>query len=795
MNSFLGESEGERKGAEVEIENLSSLFEYLGLDVKLYEDISATKILESLTELSRSNDLFNHSVLVVAIASHGNAHGLYGVEIDGEEGNNLVTDKEINSIFSSGNCHNLVGKPKVFIFNACRVHDEDLQIDPNLITSHKERVFTDEQSLQARKRGTKNSDILNIYSCLEGYASNRSTKTGSLFISTLCETWKALGNTKSLSDIVTHVNGNLIQICTTPDPENEGSDMSQCCVSQSTLTAELRLGSVSGVDVIELDSKPRSRSKGSQKEKSSKWSLSFVKSKKNEVKTGKYKQPLVPEAVAEIEWLQHEDALADDLKTTQNESSSQTQLNYPIQAQPNYLMQTATNYFIRFMHKFSQPTLPQDAIQATPKDIIQATPKYPIQDTPKDPIQDTQKDPIQTTQKDPIQTTQKDPIQDTPKDPIQTTQKDPIQTTQKDRMQTLPEELMEISLTDLLNPSTEPKESLSKDLIENSLRDLLEISLKERIDIPLKDLILALPKELMETPLKNIIETLTTDLKESSIEDSTESDNSTNTADTRHTEFFLCGTAYDEVNTVYIADATNARVWCYDITQNLFPGYIYDPIFQTYPPYAVVADDNLVIVTCGTTLLAFDAQNLLKVGQFENKLANFSGIDINSNIVYAASNLMSFAIYTGTYSLDMKQMCLSLEGSGLKQDMYLCDLKLSVMFLILLFGNTTTPLCVFNKDGRFLCVILHTAAIHSFRFFTMDYKHDTAFLGEETGAYIMKIDIIKRLYSKYAFPQLREYRLGGVSLLTPELVFVALNTDKTPADLSKQCLRVTLDIP
>ena len=68
----------------------------------------------------------------------------------------------------------------------------------------------------------------------------------------------------------------------------------------------------------------------------------------------------------------------------------------------------------------------------------------------------------------------------------------------------------------------------------------------------------------------------------------------------------LRGTAYDEVSTVYIADATNARVWCYDVTQNLFPGYIYDPIFKTHPPYGIVADENLVIVSCGTTLLALD---------------------------------------------------------------------------------------------------------------------------------------------------------------------------------------------
>ena len=82
---------------------------------------------------------------------------------------------------------------------------------------------------------------------------------------------------------------------------------------------------------------------------------------------------------------------------------------------------------------------------------------------------------------------------------------------------------------------------------------------------------------------------------------------------------------------------------------NLFPGNTYDPVCSiTHPPYGIVADENLVIVSCGTTLLAFDAKNLLKVEQFENNSANFSGIDINSSKVYAASNFLSFTIYTGT---------------------------------------------------------------------------------------------------------------------------------------------------
>ncbi|KAI6656970.1 Caspase-9-like isoform X3 [Oopsacas minuta] len=631
VNTFEN-SDYERRGAEVEKEDLRSLFKNLRLKLILYTNLSAKEIIQNLTDISKNNDLFDHSVLVVAISSHGSATGLYGAEIPGEE-SNLVSHKEISSIFSSGNCSLLVGKPKVFIFNACRRYADNVDDESSDrqfgVSFSQEQIFTDEQCLKESKRGTLNSDIFNIYSCLEGFVSLRSSKRGSLFISTLCEVWKEFGNSKSLADIVTHVNRRLIERCAVSNDENEGCDWSQCCFCDSTLTSELRLGR-SNEESIEIDSRPYLRKKGKEGQRCQ---------KRNSFRNDKYDK-----------------------------------------------------------HHGNRRT-----VKPSSKDVIKIQSQF----------------------------------------------------------NSLPSEEAEIQETELQSLSIHSKQEI--EILSPSDSTMLPQIKNPPAFNPPVDLI-------SKPPPMDILPA------------------------SKCTEFLLCGTAFDEVNTVFIADGVNARVWCCDVTHDSFPGFIYDPIFDAQIPYAVVADDNFIIVTCGTTLLAFDAGTFVKVEKYENKLGNFSGIDINWNKVYAASNFLTFAIYTGSYSLDMKEIPMCLDGSNLKHDLHLLDLKVSLSSIILLFNNTTNPLCVFNKEGIFLNVILQTPVVCSYRFFTMDHFNGTILLGEETGGHILIIDLDKQVWTKYAYPQLIGHKLGGLSLLAPNLLFVAVNTDKIPGDLSKQCLMLNLEI-
>ena len=651
VNSFKNDKEYERKGADVEVGNLCSLFTKLGLELIVKRNLSATEIKKSLSDISRSNDLFDHSVLVVALSSHGTAKGLFGeAKADAEQDNKSVSEKDIVSIFSSQACPFLVGKPKVFIFNGCRITEEET-VQVVEARALQEKVYTDKQTLRERKRGTGNSDILKIYSCLEGFVSLRSNKRGSLFISILCDFWGRFGNDKSLPDVVSYVNGELTDTCGScscarlsgSDSGDEESDPPQCCYYDSTLTSELRLGAIQGneeeKETIQTDATKRIQKKTSENSRNNMHSRSFKKNRKNK-----------------------------------NEQST-----------------------TRDLHKENKPLRPVCKDEYT---MHSQSPQIEIEE--------------ESVEKESL---------DIPD----------IQTLHIDTGQ------------ELENP----------------------VNLEKQLDIPYPQ---DVTNEVSQKP----------DVSSSSL------------PNPDPTEFFLCGTAFNEVNTVYVADGINSRVWCCDVTRNEFPGYIYDPVFDYNQPYAVVADENFVIVTCGTTLISFDARTLCKVEQFEHKLANFSGIDIDNDTVYVASNSDSYSIYTGSYSLDMTEMVLSTKGSGLKPDLYLSDLKILQSSLILLFNDSTTPVCLFNKEGVFLNVVLQSPQVQKYRFFTIDHFNETVVLGEENAGHILIIDIKKLVWTKFLYPRLAGLQLGGISLLSPDLLFVSVNTSKSPAELSDQCLTLTL---
>ena len=649
VNSFKNDKEHERRGADVDEVNLYSLFRLLGLEIIVKRNISAAEIIKSLSEISKSNDLFNHTVLVVAISSHGTAKGLVG-----EDTADTVSEKEIISIFSSQDCPNLVGNPKIFIFNGCRIYEEET-VQVVEARALQEKVYTDQQTMREQKRGTGSSDILKIYSCLEGFVSLRSNKRGSLFISTLCNYWGEYGNDKSLPDIVSYVNGDLTKTCgscTALDSGNE-SDPPQCCYYDSTLTSELRLGAIHGneeeeKELIQIDArKPPSSSSSKEPQSSSniRRCNSFVKKNQRNKKA----------------------------RSTQSDIDKENKPMQPV-CKDEYTMH------------IESPQIELEAKSAVEEPIA---------------IPD-----IQTLN---------------------------IQTEQLSEIQSQIETKFE-------NPNTE------------------------------KQLAIPYAEKVCQKP---------------------DSDSPSLPA-TDPTEFYLCGTAFDDINTVYIADGVNSRVWCCNITKHEFPGYLYDPVFELNQPYAVVADENFVIVTCGTTLLSFDAKTLCKVKQFKHKLANFSGIDVDQNSVYVASNCDTYSIYTGSYSLDMAEIALQTGGAELKPDLYLSDLKVILSSLILLFNDSTTPVCLFTKEGVFMTVVLQSPEVQRYRFFTTDHFNETVILGEENAGHIMILDLNKLVWTKYLYPRLVGLQLGGISLLSPDLLFVSVNTSKIPSDLSDQCMTLTL---
>ena len=70
-------------------------------------------ILAKLKELKNAIK-WSHPSIVLVFMSHGNEKGIYGNDWE------VVCVEEIKEMFNGKNCPQLVGKPKIMIFQACR---------------------------------------------------------------------------------------------------------------------------------------------------------------------------------------------------------------------------------------------------------------------------------------------------------------------------------------------------------------------------------------------------------------------------------------------------------------------------------------------------------------------------------------------------------------------------------------------------------------------------------------------------------------------------------------------------
>jgi hypothetical protein len=110
----------DRTGTRLDAKRLSQLFTKLKFDVILKKDLTATDINHLLDNISKRDELVQHHALVVIILSHGHQRGAILGKDFRVSSRGYIRDKEVFKKFNDLNCPQLRGKPKIFIFNACR---------------------------------------------------------------------------------------------------------------------------------------------------------------------------------------------------------------------------------------------------------------------------------------------------------------------------------------------------------------------------------------------------------------------------------------------------------------------------------------------------------------------------------------------------------------------------------------------------------------------------------------------------------------------------------------------------
>jgi len=139
---------------------------------------------------------------VVAILSHGR-HGL----IAAADGRELETEWVLRQ-FNNDGCPALKGKPKLFIFQACRGDETDYGVMPR-ITFPEDRTASDARKVIPNVvemchvyKEVSWEDMIIAYATLPGYVANRDRYRGTWFIECLCSVFMQFAADTDLRDML-----------------------------------------------------------------------------------------------------------------------------------------------------------------------------------------------------------------------------------------------------------------------------------------------------------------------------------------------------------------------------------------------------------------------------------------------------------------------------------------------------------------------------------------------------------------------------------------------------------------
>ncbi|XP_045444993.1 caspase-6 isoform X2 [Pipistrellus kuhlii] len=195
----------DRRGTNADRDNLTRRLSELGFEVKCFNNLKAGDLLLEIHEASTSCHV-DADCFVCVFLSHGEGNHIYAFDAK-------IEIQTLTGLFKGDKCKGLVGKPKIFIIQACRGNKHDVPVLPLDEVDHPDWPdggFTevDAASVYTLPAG---ADFLMCYSVAEGYYSHRETVNGSWYIQDLCEMLKRFGSSLEFTEILTLVNRKVSQ--------------------------------------------------------------------------------------------------------------------------------------------------------------------------------------------------------------------------------------------------------------------------------------------------------------------------------------------------------------------------------------------------------------------------------------------------------------------------------------------------------------------------------------------------------------------------------------------------------
>lgn len=215
----------DRVGTDRDADSLVKLFIYLGFYTNRYDDLTGKAMHQKLQDVA-DIDHSRFDCFMVAVLTHGVNGKLYSTDGD------LIAVQDITKYFDGNNCPALIGKPKVFLFQACRGGRFDYGVELEATDSAgddlpahtdaelKEMVEEQYDTIISRALDDPDetdggsykgalpteADFVLAYATVPGYVSWRNSEYGSWFIKALVDTMYELVAKEHLLDILTEVN-------------------------------------------------------------------------------------------------------------------------------------------------------------------------------------------------------------------------------------------------------------------------------------------------------------------------------------------------------------------------------------------------------------------------------------------------------------------------------------------------------------------------------------------------------------------------------------------------------------
>ncbi|XP_068606695.1 caspase-6-like isoform X2 [Brachionichthys hirsutus] len=217
----------DRHGTNADCYNLERSLKELHFDVKTYHNYKLVEVLDKINEAAE-DDHSDVDCFLLVFLSHGEDDHVY--TYDGK-----IKIQDITALFKGDKCRGLVGKPKIFVLQACRgdKHDDPVTHCDAVDAIKTEEVVVDASAIHTLPAG---ADFIMCYSVAEGYYSHRDTFNGSWYIQDLCELLVKYGTSLEFTELLTLVNRkvSMRSVLRSSDSNSIGKKQVPCFASMLT---------------------------------------------------------------------------------------------------------------------------------------------------------------------------------------------------------------------------------------------------------------------------------------------------------------------------------------------------------------------------------------------------------------------------------------------------------------------------------------------------------------------------------------------------------------------------------